>query len=484
MGYPLGVMEGNREPDPSADDEVLAERGSPVFFESDALVVLPERRGSRIPYREIVHVSSSKTALAIGTTRDTVVLRRRYFARPKIVMPALERALKARVGGLPGGDARLARMAELDHAAATRKTRLATVAFILACLVVFVFQWGDPFLTHVGVFAPTLVGSGEVWRLFTAHFLHDTTLFPVHLGLNLLCIAVIGLLVERVLGTGRTVVVMGAAALGSMYGCLLAGYGQTLGASGIAAGLAGSLLCIEFNGSRRLPVWWRVPRRVFLMAILAQGVLDYFLPFVAGAAHLGGFVAGYFTTRLFVSPALLRMPPSRLTRAAAALVLLAVLGSLLAAVPLLRRDRMALENHGLRVLQDHVGSAREDNTVAWVMVAESQPSDLGVQVAAALAERAVMATGRRNPDLLDTLAEALFALGDIPGALIAIDEAIDLSGGHPYFIEQRRRFVGERAADDRPEAPKRPWLKRRRAQPDEFDGVELEPPGEADGTFI
>ena len=74
------------------------------------------------------------------------------------------------------------------------------------------------------------------------------------------------------------------------------------------------------------------------------------------------------------------------------------------------------------------------------------------KVAAALAERAVAATDRRNPDLLDTLAEALFALGDIPGALIAIDEAIDLSGGERYFVEQRRRFIGERAADDRPEA--------------------------------
>ena len=66
-------MEGNREPDPSADDEALAERGSPVFFESDALVVLPERRGSRIPYGEIVHVSSSQTALAIGTTVNVLM---------------------------------------------------------------------------------------------------------------------------------------------------------------------------------------------------------------------------------------------------------------------------------------------------------------------------------------------------------------------------------------------------------------------------
>ena len=113
---------------------------------------------------------------------------------------------------------------------------MATLSFIVACLLVFGFQWRDPFLTHVGVFAPGLFSAGESWRLVTAHFLHDPLLFPIHLGLNLLCIAVIGLLVERVLGSGRTIVVMGVSALGSSYGCWLAGYDQTLGASGVAAG--------------------------------------------------------------------------------------------------------------------------------------------------------------------------------------------------------------------------------------------------------
>ena len=118
------------------------------------------------------------------------------------------------------------------------------------------------------------------------------------------------------------------------------------------------------------------------------------------------------------------------------------------------------------------------------MVAESQPSELGAQVAAALAERAVAATDRRNPDLLDTLAEALFALGDIPGALIAIDEAIDLSGGERYFVEQRRRFIGERAADDRPEAPVGPRWGSPRSDPDAFPPPDSSGPNEPSETFI
>jgi len=482
LGYSPLVEWRTRRATPQPAAEEAAERGGPVVFEDDGFRILHGRRGGVIRYRDIVHLGVSRRAVAIGTTRDTVVLRRRFFANEK-AMRALDAALRERVAALPGGELRLARMVELDALARARASHVATYVFIAACLIAFGKQWDDPFATHAGSFVPALVGDGELWRLFTAHFLHDTVLFPLHLGLNLVCILVVGSLVERALGSRRTVVVMGVSAVGSMYGCMLAGYGPTLGASGVVAGLAGALLCIELNGSRRLPVWWRVPRRIFIAAILAQGVVDWFVPIIAGAAHLGGFLTGYLVTRLFVSDALLRRPVGLPTRLAAAAIVLAVGASAVAVGPLIGRDGAALERHALRVLRSDRATAREDNTVAWVMVTESQPSDLGVQMAAALAERAVAQTQRRNPDLLDTLAEVLFVLGDIPGALIAIDEAIELSGGEPYFVEQRRRFIGERAPDDRPAPPPRPWLGRpRRQAPDR--GVP--PPDHApdDGVFI
>ena len=37
--------------------------------------------------------------------------------------------------------------------------------------------------------------------------------------------------------------------------------------------------------------------------------------------------------------------------------------------------------------------------------------------------------------------------------MLAIDEAIRLAPHERYFLEQRRRFTGERAADDRPDPP-------------------------------
>ena len=67
--------------------------------------------------------------------------------------------------------------------------------------------------------------------------------------------------------------------------------------------------------------------------------------------------------------------------------------------------------------------------------------------------RAVEATRGEEPNLLDTLAEIYFQLGREPEAVATIESAIALAPGVDYFEEQRLRFLGERAADDRPEPP-------------------------------
>jgi len=213
--------------------------------------------------------------VAIGSVDDTTILRRREFV-DEAAMQALARALRDRVAGLPDGDRRIERFAALDTLARTSRGRRVVYAFVAACLIASMVQWRDPFFTQIGSFVPDLVSGGEPWRIVTANFLHDTAILPLHLGLNLICIVVIGLLVERALGSWRTVVVVAVSAVGAMYGCTLAGYEATIGASGVAAGLAGSLLCIELNGSRSLPVWWRIPRRVFIAALMVQAVVDYF----------------------------------------------------------------------------------------------------------------------------------------------------------------------------------------------------------------
>jgi membrane associated rhomboid family serine protease len=289
---------------------------------------------------------------------------------------------------------------------------------------------------QVGGFVPELFVRGELWRGVTSHLLHAVPTFPIHLGINLLGLLALGHLVERPLGSARTAIVLGLGAVGSTVGVLLYDYPEVLGASGLVAALAGGVLALELNHAEDLPAQWRLPRRLFIGALLAQLVLDQVLSHVlAGGAHLGGFAGGYLAVWLLGVP----QPISRIEigslRLATAGVLSLLVFGVFGGVPLLRHDSAALERHAARLYS-------------------APPAlHLGLELAVALADRAVETTQRMNPDFLDTLAEALFQAGDRFGAVLTIDEAISLVPHEPYFIEQRRRFIGERAPDDRPPPP-------------------------------
>ena len=397
--------------------------------------------------------------MLIGTLRDVFLVRRRRFASPA-ALRAADAVLRARIAERPGGAAQLARMTEIDRIVAGRRARLATYAFVTLCALAFTRQVGDPFMVDAGSFVPGLFSQGETWRLVTAHFIHHPYPFASHLALNLLCLIVIGALVERALGSLRTIVVMGAAAATSMLACAAAGYASVIGASGIVAGMAGALFCLELRGSRHLPAQWRLPRRIFIIALVAQGVIDLTVPIIAAAAHLGGFVGGYVVTAGFVRGALSGVRPGRGTRLAALAVAASLAMAIVTVRPLIEHEGEALERHGVRLLKIIDVPVMHDNAVAWMIVTESKPSELGAQVAVALAERAVERTDRSDPDILDTLAETLFAIGDSRAAIAAIDEAIGIATGDRYFAEQRRRFTGERAPWDRPDAPVLPWVLR------------------------
>jgi tetratricopeptide (TPR) repeat protein len=93
------------------------------------------------------------------------------------------------------------------------------------------------------------------------------------------------------------------------------------------------------------------------------------------------------------------------------------------------------------------------NDTAWMIAISGEPSHPQLGVALRLAERAVDLSERDDANILDTLAEVLFQLGRPTDALAAIDEAIRLEPGERYFREQRQRFTGERAPENRPAPP-------------------------------
>jgi membrane associated rhomboid family serine protease len=404
-------------------------------------------------YGDVTHVQLGSRFLRLGTRQGVWILPRALFAEPEAGPEAVVRALIERIAAEPGGAAQLARMAQVEELMRHPPRLRATPAVTALCVVAYALQlWLGPAVAHVGLMSPWLVTHGEPWRLLTANLLHADL---AHLILNMLGLMVLGALVERPLGATRTVFVLGLSGLASSASAWVFGYDGLLGASGMVAGLAGAMLWLDYRRPEGLPAGWRLPRRPFIAALLADAVLPLVLPFVAGGAHLLGFLAGGGAAASATPPYLRREPVRAAVGLASLLVGLAAIGSLASAGRFLL-DPGAWEAHAKVLLAAEPPSPVLLNDAAWLIATGHEPTARALDEALEMAQRAVRATGHRDPNLLDTLAETQFRSGNRQAALATIDEAIALAPDEPYFREQRRRFSGKRAADDRPAPPHGP----------------------------
>ena len=392
------------------------------------------------PYAEITHLAASPRSLWLGTQRSVFVIPRRSFVEAE-GPEHLVRALLERISQRPGGQAQLARMAQVEETARLPGEPRATRILVAVCALVYALQiFGGDAVWAVGHFRPGLFADGDWWRVITANLLHA---FSLHLILNLLALWAVGSLVERVLGTARTVGVMVASGLASMLGSGLVTPVPVVGVSGVVSGLMGALVWLELRFPGELPAWWRVPRRAIYW-VLGLSVALSLLPFVAGAAHGFGFGMGVVLAAGHSWGALRSRPsPWAVRTAAAAGAALCVLAGLAAAWEV-RRDGHYVGRYALRIAPLDQIDPEELNNLAWMIAIDDRSSEPLLETALDLAERAVDETERRAPHMLDTLAEVHFRLGDADEALRVIDEAIRQDPDREYYREQRKRYTGER----------------------------------------
>jgi membrane associated rhomboid family serine protease len=402
------------------------------------------------PYRELIHVTAAAHGLRIAAEHGCYWLAGTAFVESGAAQ-ALAEALRERVRALPDGAALSARQQALDRrqAALTRPwlgPALAGVCVALQVLAAFypaVLLEGEYYRGALGL-------AREPWRLVTAQLLHA---HGMHLALNALGLAVLGGLLERQIGLVRTALVFGASALGAMLGCVIAGYELVLGASGLVSGAVGGLLALELRRPDLLPGVLRLSRRILIGALIAEFVLLSFIPNVAHGAHIGGLLAGGLCA-LGTAPRDARsFETGRVARAACGALLVLSLAALAAFGHGLLDPGLSAARRGLRLLESQSAPIQWLNNDAWTIATSGSPTHEQLELALALSSRAVEATHRLDPNLLDTLAEIYFQLGREEEAVETIDEAIALAPGASYLEEQRLRFLGERAAEDRPEPP-------------------------------
>jgi membrane associated rhomboid family serine protease len=363
-------------------------------------------------------------------------------------------ALFERITLEPGSRAQLAEMAEAEQLLRAPLGLRVAPAVAALCVALYALEaWLGPVVSHAGFMSPELAAHGEPWRLVTANLLHANA---VHLTFGVLGLLAIGALVELPLGGLRTLLVLGLAGVAATASAWLAGYERLIGASGLVAGLAGAALWLEFRRPAKLPAGWRLPRRLFVGALVFDALLPLAVPVVAGTAHVAGFAGGALAAALCAGHGLRREPVRADVALAVGLVALIALASLASAGRFLVGPA-AWEGHAERLLEREGATPVLMNDAAWLIVTADRASPRALEDAVALAERAVRATDGLDPNILDTLAEAQWRSGDEQAALDTIDEAIALQPDEPYFQEQRRRFAGERAPEDRPAPPGR-WL--------------------------
>jgi len=343
------------------------------------------------------------------------------------------------------------RMAEIDERARNSPRPWVTWGLTLLCVLIYALQlWIGQDVYDVGHMSPALVADGDAWRLVTANVLHDPALpFHLHIILNLLGLVAFGTLCERALGTARTLAVIGVSGLGAMTACSWEPW-PVVGVSGVVLGLVGAVAWLEHFRTEDLPAWWRVPRRPLYVMLAVTLLLGWVVPFISGAAHIGGLIGGALCAALLADRPLRSGPAPTPVRALAAIFVLATAAALGVA-----GAQLAQGDYGARHLTRLAGlpniSPDELNNRAWVVAIDEHSSQAKLVAARGLAERAARETDRRIPTILDTLAELQFLTGDKQAAVSTIEEAMALAPFEPYYNEQRRRFLGERS--DRPEPP-------------------------------
>jgi rhomboid protease GluP len=139
-------------------------------------------------------------------------------------------------------------------------------------------------------FGPAISG-GEVWRVFTANWIHVS---PPHILSNMVVLLVWGTAVEQRIGSTRFAVFYLASGLGGSIASVLINPDiVSAGASGAISGVAGMLLMLWFRGDRTISV----------SNLATNLVINAMLPVVVGGidwvAHVGGFVTGAALQFLF-----------------------------------------------------------------------------------------------------------------------------------------------------------------------------------------
>ena len=180
----------------------------------------------------------------------------------------------------------------------------ATTIFIAINVLVFAIEYGmggsmsSNFITDNFTMYTPYVLSGQVWRLFTAMFLHFG---GMHIFMNMLALYNIGYFLESYIGTKKYVWIY---LLGGICGNLAAlivdmstkSYAFNAGASGAIFAVLGAILCIAFKDRNS-----GLNIANLIVSIAFAMLPGFVIEGISWSAHLGGFIGGFVLALLLAN---------------------------------------------------------------------------------------------------------------------------------------------------------------------------------------
>ncbi len=171
--------------------------------------------------------------------------------------------------------------------------RFYTLILSLICIIMFVLQLAIPGFTEALVLNQE--SFVQPYRFISAVFLHGGL---GHLTLNLFALILFGLILEKVIGSEKFLLIFFVSGIGANL-ISVNFYNSSLGASGAIMGIIGALTFAK----PKLWVWaFGVPMPLFLAAIL-WGLVDIagiFIPDnIGNIAHLSGIAFGLILGAIF-----------------------------------------------------------------------------------------------------------------------------------------------------------------------------------------
>ena len=302
------------------------------------------------------------------------------------------------------------------------------------------------FIRMGALYPPRVFEQGEFWRLASCTLLHADWM---HVLFNVYVLVVLGVFVERIIGTPRFLVLYVCSAFAGSVGSLFfLGQGFSVGASGAVWGLLGAHGVLAFRPTGLLPELMLPGVKKAAMINLGLNVLNSFRPQVDMWAHFAGGAAGALVF-LLLSRGVPRAPTSLQDSVPAQVPSPKVMWPLGAGAMLL-----LVSLTGVAIAQ---GNPFGVDTAPVFERTESEFLGLSVELPASLLERTNEATDNAARELIvgdvvqDTMMISVFVLEDaftpaqIERELTALEASGVPDGATRIQSPERTRVAGQPA---------------------------------------